>query len=160
MTVAVDLSPFELMHGAIAGVMRQTFARNGGLSDSRYGRPTLDRWSRDIGGALAECAFAKWKGIYWDPGMHFRPEGKRGDVGANGVRSTDRADGGLIVQPDDFGDIPYWLVLTNALPTLVIVGWLPGVEAKRREWFRSLTPGRPPVYCVPQSALLPPELDW
>lgn len=151
--VRVTLSWYEVTHAAIAGVLRQTKALREARDDAAAGRPVeLDGWTRHVSGALAECALAKALGLYWDAGMHFRPEGKRGDVGPHAVRSTNRLDGCLIVRPTDFDDVPYWLIITATPPHFTICGFIEGEAAKRPEWWRSPN-DRPGAYFVPQSAL-------
>lgn len=120
----VRLSPEEIQQGAMAGVARRV---------SKYREDTKDRaqneessWDNEIGGALAEMAWSKLRGVYWT-GM----EGKEApdDCGGVQLRWTRHSTGGLIIyRQDNDEDI---FILSTGCPVFEFVGWMRGKEAKR-----------------------------
>jgi hypothetical protein len=64
MSVTVELTVWEVIQAAQAGVMRQ--AEN--IKEKRkpaYGAGTENDWQLALEGCLGECALAKHLGIYW-----------------------------------------------------------------------------------------------
>ena len=101
-------------------------------------------------GALAELAVAKSLGLYWPPPLD---DFDACDVGGLvDVRATPRADGRLIVHPDDAADRPFVLARLHDLPNVSLVGWKTAGEAQRPEYWIDPGNGRP-AYFVPESAL-------
>jgi hypothetical protein len=111
--------------------------------------PGAGAWDRDLNGACAELAFAKWVGVYWGAGVDtFHVP----DVGELHVRHTVRSDGSLVLRRHD-ADEPLYVLLTGEVPTFVIRGAMRGRDGKRSEWLRD--PGDVfPAYFVPQSELV------
>lgn len=110
-----------------------------------------DLWSTDIEAAAAELALAKAIRSYWAP----NPEPDyEGDVaGGWHVRHTMRADGGLIVYPDD-PDTGRFALVIGCIPEFEIRGWTFGQIAKRDEW-KAGDRLRSEGFIVPQQALRP-----
>jgi hypothetical protein len=153
--VAAPLTAEEVELVTWVGSRRQTFALRQNLQHAH--RFNGDGYSVHIRGAATEYVVARFTGEYW-PAYVGDPRKAPPDVGADiEVRGTPHRDGCLIVHPGDPDASRFYLV-TGTLLDLVIVGWLPGGAAKRREWWRRDV--REPAFFVPQSALLPPEVEW
>lgn len=143
----VTLDHDESDFAAYVGLRRSSEAMRLGRQH-RFGG-NADRWGNDVEGAAAELAVAKALDHYWQP-LAADPASLPGDVGRLQVRQTKRADGCLILHESDPDDAPFILV-TGAVPTFTLAGWLWGREGKRPEHWRTST-GRP-AFFVPQSAL-------
>ena len=144
----VTLSWQEQLFAGQAGLMRRLSA----LSRQRcepYGPPTVDLWGNDIESCGAEAAVAKLLDRYW-LAVVARPQELPGDVGDVQVRSTQRADGRLIVYERDPDDARFVLV-RGRFPTYDVVGWLRGRDAKRRHFYR--VDVKHPAFFVPADAL-------
>jgi hypothetical protein len=114
---------------ATVGVMRtiSSLARDkSNTKDKNFG------WHSDIEGALAECALAKWQGVFWDGGINTF---KAPDVGLMQVRHTPYTDGHLIVRTADKDDERYALV-TGQFGTYHIHGWCYGSFAKQDKYIK------------------------
>lgn len=136
--------------------------RHGRHGAARYDPAASRRVHRD--GARCEAAVL----AYLAPGLraaglvpwqHWRrcedadPRTIRGDVAGWEVRGTTCWPGGrLIVQPDDANQARFIFVV-NRCPDFLLVGWLSGREAKRRQWWKQKVPS--PAYFVPAAALHP-----
>jgi len=68
------------------------------------------------------------------------------------VKSTKHESGRLLVTPDAEDDWKFVLV-TGAMPTYKVIGWMWGRDAKREEWLTILDPRRPACYAMPQDKL-------
>jgi hypothetical protein len=106
-------------------------------------------WSRNIEGAGAEMAFAKWAGVYYGPPQTI-DDGI--DVAGCQVKSTGFAGGALIIPQKARLDAPCVLV-TGELPEYVIRGWFWPEQADEK-WLRSGKVGVPSFW-IPQEALYP-----
>lgn len=111
---------------------------------------------RDLQGALAELAVSRALNLPWDGKWlpisvwdDWKLEGN--DVGKLEVRSTERANGRLILHPSDKDYSPYLLVTSEAHPTYKLVGWVYGKEGKLDQYWRDNVPR--PCYMVPQDNL-------
>jgi hypothetical protein len=122
-------------------------------------------WTPNIEGACGEKAVAKHLGVYW---TEIVGDSKADDVAKYQVRTNiSRRLNDLCLRPRDPPspirpqDRVYISVL-SFLPEFVICGWILGSEGKQEQWLREGSPGRPPCYYVPCSALNPlatlPEL--
>jgi hypothetical protein len=136
------------MFAAQAGVMRQISALERSRNEAHYGAPEHP-WDVNIEGCGAECAFAKYSGMYWQSVVK-RPSDLRGDVGHVQVRSTPLSNGCMIVHEDDKDGSPFVLVV-GKFPKYEVIGWMHGHEAKNKEFWRTDT-GRP-AFFVPQDRL-------
>lgn len=116
-----------------------------------YGHPSeRGDWDVVIEGAAAEMAVAKALRLYWgdSPALDYN-----GDVGRYQVRSTDHADGHLILYERDADDATFVLV-TGRAPAFTVRGFILARDGKRDEY---LANGRlrSEGWMVPQSALRP-----
>ena len=144
----VTLTWFEMQYAASVGVARRLSA----ITRDRpqpYGTPA-EYWGTDIEGAIGELALAKHLNVYWEPVLK-NPKEANGDVDGQQVRATTRANGCLIIHPQDSDDAPFWLALTHQKPVVTILGPCLGRYGKQQQWWRTDT-GRP-AYFVPQTAL-------
>jgi hypothetical protein len=145
----VQLSWLELTQAAFVGCQRRIEALQRGRGD-RYGYDA-DGWGTDIEGAAAEMAYAKATNRYWLSVVE-DPRELPGDVGPVQIRSTARADGCLILHPDDADDARFVLA-TGCAPTFTFAGWGIAGELKRDEYWRNGIAR--PAFFVPQEALRP-----
>jgi hypothetical protein len=155
MVVTVRLTWDEVEQAALLGVRRYTRSRRAARADA-HGLATslIDVWATDIEGAAAEMAVAKATNRFWCGSLEtFDGDDVKGGIQ---VRYAKGADAHLIVRPTDANDHRFVLV-TGAVPTFVVRGWVFGYEAKEEEWRRAPN-GRPPCFMVPQTALHAVEL--
>ena len=124
------LSSQEYLMASLAGAMRHTnslfnnYKQSAGLEKAN--------WDIEINGALAEAAFAKIIGAYWNPASNL--DGKP-DVGIYQVRGTVYLNGYLIVRPGNSSKDIFVLV-TGKGPIFRYVGWMYGKDAmKDNFWF-------------------------
>lgn len=145
--VAITLTPEECRLAIVVGTERNL----GNVLQGRQHRHGYagGGWSIHIEGAAAELAYSKFRDRYWTGALADSPV-HTGDVGLVEIRSTARPDGALIIHRTDHDERPYVLV-TGRMPTVRLVGWLYGAEAKRDEFWRTDT-GRP-AFFAPQSEL-------
>ena len=129
MTIIVALSWPEVLLAANAGIMRRVSALRRGRADL-YPDASRPMWDRDINGALAEVAVAKWMGVFWS-GTVGRVD--LPDVGNLQVRSKTQDGDRLVVRPDD-DDADIFVSVLVQPPQYRLCGWLYGREAKREEW--------------------------
>lgn len=147
----VKLSTTELMVAAYVGSARnvqshaQAWTPHAGIGEA-------DTWTVNIEGVAGEMAVAKALNLYWVPvvGNH-----RADDVGEYQVRTNmSRRLDDLCLRARDREDRIYISVL-SFFPEFEVVGWITGQEGKDPQWLRDGTPGRPPCYYVPRTALHP-----
>jgi len=146
MQTKIELTSQEIQIASMVGIQRQVedIERR---KKSFSGESQTGAWQRHIEGALSECALAKHLNVFWSKRPYPLP-----DVYDSEVRSTPYSSGVMPIGTTDKDDRKYYL-LTGINGTYIIRGWLYGKDCKRPEWWRELQPGRPPCFCVPQSAL-------
>jgi len=116
--------------------------------------PDIDPWN-EVESACAEYSVSFKTHRHWL--ADFSSKKKTVDIAPDiEVRFTKYANGHLLIYDEDLDDCRYVLV-TGALPEYSIRGWLLGKDCKLVEYYAPLTPDRPPVFKVPQSALRPIE---
>lgn len=146
--VEVNLTPSEMIQGAMVGVVRQL--QN--LKNSNrpaYGAGKSNDWQLHIEGALGEMVIAKHLNLFWGKGL------LRGDdVGDVQVRTRSSHNYDLIVHKGDPDDKQFWLV-TGANGKYRVRGWLLGLEAKQVRFWSDPAGGRP-AYFVPARELNAP----
>jgi hypothetical protein len=148
---AVTLDPWEFKACVDVANIRMAVSNDSNLNHaSTYQRDHLTRIQQEILGACGEMAVCKHLGLFWTPSVntfHHEP-----DIPPDiEVRSTDRLDGSLIVRDNDPPDRRYFLV-TGKPPSLLVVGFISGHEARKDEWVRD-PHGHRPAWFVPQHAL-------
>ena len=146
----VELTPWEMLLAAQAGVMRQVENKKLGRRPA-YGAGSAQDWQLNIEGALGEYALAKHLGLYWSGKGKLRAA----DVGDVDVRTRSKPHYELILHDDDPDDRIFWL-LTGVYGRYEVRGWIQGRDGKRPEYWSDPAGGRP-AYFVPQSALNRPE---
>jgi len=110
-------------------------------------RGVTKRFGDGVIGYCGELVVAKYLNLPWTPGDRFPTTG---DVNNQiEVRTTYYENGHLLIYDVDDDDVIFYLVRGD-YPTLEIVGYILGGDAKRPEWWRD---GDPPCYWVPDSAL-------
>ena len=144
--IKIELSMAEIQIASMVGIQRQIEDIKN-KKQSFKGESQASAWQRHIEGSLSECALAKHFNVYWSKRPYPLP-----DVYEYEVRSTPYMSGVMPIIPEDSDDRKYFL-LTGINGSYIIRGWLYGKDCKRQEWWRELQPGRPPCFCVPQSAL-------
>lgn len=110
-----------------------------------------------IRGAKCEFAGSLILNLSWRPTIG---EVRERDIGGLvDTRSTDLADGRLIIKPKDKDFVPFMLMLIEG-DEFVALGWMFAGEAKQR--FPLLTKFGDPAHFADQSALLPIEMlsEW
>jgi len=144
--IKVELSIQEIRVALTVGVERQIEDIEK-KKQSFKGESQAMAWQRHIEGALAECALAKYLGIYWSKRPHNEP-----DVGDVDVRTTHWMSGNLRMDDKDKDDRKYYL-LTGLNGEYIVRGWLYGRDGKKQEYWGTKDPSRPPCYWIPQSDL-------
>ena len=153
--VRVELSRAECLEAGYVGVGRRVL----GIKERRsepHGTPQTDLWGNDIESAGAEKAVAKVTNEYWRSELRRSLKEAPPDFGDRGqVRwsAHQRGDLHLMVYEKDPTDHNYFFV-TGAMPCFNIVGWLPGVEAKQKEYW-DRTPRGVMAYWIDQKFLRP-----
>jgi hypothetical protein len=115
-----------------------------------YKRDALTRLKEEVIGACGEIGLGKLTGQWFVPGLntfHSAPDCLR-DVE---VRSTDRADGSLIVRDNDADDRRFVLAVVSG-SKVSFLGWMWGREAKQDRWVRD-PHGNRQAWFVPQRVL-------
>ncbi len=144
----VVLTSSEILQAALVGVMRQTANIRDGRSNA-HGLPDGRDWQVHIEGALGECAFAKFMGLFWSGALG---QLKADDVGLWQVRTNARTNGDLIIHERDANDRKFALVRGTA-PHYDVVGWIFGKDGKRQEFWKDPTRKGRPAFFVPETAL-------
>ena len=125
--INVTLTDQEVLMAAQIGVMRRLDSTHKGYDRLKHSaKSTL---AYDIDGACAEMAVAKAMGCYWSGHIG---SFKDPDVASIQVRSTNHADGHLIIRDNDQDKFAYILVITDC-PHYKIVGGISGKKAKEKE---------------------------
>ena len=118
------------------------------LSEKNNGDRNVRSWDFEIDGAAAELVVAKSLNRFYEgPVGNF----KGGDVGDLQVRHTSKEGGRLIVRDED-SDNAYFILVTGVMPTYNIVGYIKGIEAKKKSYLYG-PGGNKPAFFVPQDDL-------
>lgn len=109
-------------------------------------------WMCEITGACTECVAAFFLGIPWSRSVNtFK---KMPDVGGFEVRGSRIANSPLKIYPKD----KLWrkfMLVTGSMFHFRVVGWIEGQDGAIQEHWGIRDPRRPPLWCVPQSKLIP-----
>lgn len=108
-------------------------------------------WLDNIEGAMAELAYARWRGVEWPASIN--TFSKYGDVGGEEIRWTKYECGHLPLQPHDKPNRFYWLV-TGEGGYYKIRGRIQGAWGITAEFWDETQ--RHPCYMVPQHRLVFP----
>lgn len=155
----MSLGPHEVAVVLFVGSLRTKTGE--GIPHRHYGGATPDE-KQDQNAAGAELATAKALGAWWEglAGAKAAGDVRLGDVLIQ-VRWTAYPFGFLAVYPEDDAGQPFVLV-TGALPTFELVGWIEGVDAKTPARWTTRTPRnggalRCACFVVEQAELYPVE---
>lgn len=150
----VTLEQFEIDLANFVGARRQAEAERMNLPD-QYGFEGDSEAGKNIHclSAAAELGCGKGFDIFWNGSVNTFKNG--GDVGKYQVRYRSKDHYQLIVRPDDRDD-DIFILVRGALPTLDIVGWMRGKDAKNPDWVRRYG-GRSAAFFPPDDQLNPPE---
>lgn len=153
MSVDVTLSPWQFKACMDGAAVRMATSNVAGWNHaSTYKRTWLERTNEEIVGMCGEMAAAIALNVFWWPSVNtFHAES---DL-PNGieVRSTIKRGHKLIVRPNDPDDRIYVLVVGDP-PTMTVVGWMVGADAKQDRFSFNPDDIRP-AWFVPQSDLNP-----
>ena len=148
-------SPDEILAAVVVAAQRKITSdrrrANGNESRRAEHYEETRTWDQEIESTLAEVAVARWRNRYW-MGSNFNGTHAGKDAGSSQVRWTPHDTGHLIIYQEDADDDPYVFV-TGRSPTMLIVGWLYGHEAKLEQYWR--TDVKCPSWWVPQHDLRP-----
>lgn len=140
----IKLNANEVLVAGYIGMRRNAEACFRNRSPRFPEKTTGELWGFHIEAAHAECAVAKYLGLYWGFGVNtFHVE----DIvnSTLEVRWSSRSD--LKVREDDCGII---VSVTGKCPTYNLVGWIYADEAKQDRYYY---PNPPPCYFVPHKNL-------
>ena len=145
--IAVVLSKTELLQGGICGIRRRTESIRQNLRGSKV---SDSGWGADVEGALAEMAFCKATGVYWEPTVNTFKAPDVGDLIQ--IRGTSYQEGRLIVRS---GDDPFhiFVLVTIYRDHFRVVGWMFGHEAKKPLYIANPNARGADCYMVPQNDL-------
>ena len=144
----VQLDMAEMTMATMVAGMRRGESKVNNRVDN-HGFNGEKAWDIEIEGCAAEMAYCKFRNKYWSGSVG---SFKKADSGDNvQIRHTVLEQGRLIVRNDDNNDHYYVLVVGKA-PTMRIVGWIKGSDAKM-PGFKTAPNGREPAYFIPQNHL-------
>ena len=150
--VTINLTPDEILQGAIAGILRHVENLAEGFSGRTHGLKKNSglEWQLHIDGALTEMAVAKYFNLDF---MYWSGKGTRGaaDVQNFEVRSSQDHNNRLILHPED-KDESIFVFITGLNGSYRIHGWIKAAEGKKREYWPGPNENRP-AYYVPQDKL-------
>ena len=150
MSVVLQLSPAELMIAANVGVARRVASLKRKLPVTAS---WTHLWQSDITGAIAEYAFCKHMGLFWDTSINV---GNVEDAYGYHIRSTNHEEGHLLIKPSD-PDGRYALVTVDGI-TCTIRGYIHSSDAKDDKYFVPQRGIKKAAYWVPQSDLKSMEI--
>ncbi len=145
----VELDYVQIMEGLQVGAARRL--KSHFKKYSTAGNPSPS-WDADIEGALAEMAFAKWAGVFYNGSVG---QFKEADVGQSiAIRHTRHTKGRLILRDGDPQQHTY-VLLTGGYGRYTIAGHIPGYLAMADKYKSRPDPKRAECFAVPQEALTP-----
>lgn len=149
MTNRVQLSQEEMTIVSLVAGLRRSESKTNNRKDN-HGFKGENAWDIEIEGAAAEMAYCKFRGKYWSASVN---SFKDADCGINvQVRHTKLDNGSLIVREAD-NDEHYYVLVTGLSPSLRIVGWIKGGDAKNKAFIKGPN-NRAIAYFVPQNKLM------
>ena len=152
--ISVSLNYWECVTAANVALNRKLASRFKKLKQRTFGKKGRDDWKDDIEGAMAEMAFCKHFGMYWDGSVNTF---KMPDVPNTNIqiRSTDRNLGRLIIREGDPANDLYILVV-GLIPNYKIIGGLFAHQGKLDEFIDNPN-NQSPCWMIPQDKLSPIE---
>ncbi len=142
--IVIQLTFPELWQGAQAGCYRRLTGIKCNMNKNKHA--SKSDWATDIDGAIAEIAFAKHMGFYWDAS---NCSFKQPDVGLWQVRSTRHSDGCLIIRPNDKNEEERFVLAISDETSVALIGWIQVKDAKKEIFWNA------DGWWVPQSILTP-----
>ena len=148
----VKLEKAEVLQATIVAVERMMESIAKGLEHKPPMKQEDNALAYNIEGACGELAYAKARGIYYEPRVNTF---KAPDFGSN-VQIRTRSDHNydLLIRDNDKPD-HYYVLVTGTLPTYRIVGYILGADAMAQPAWRKNWGGRGEAWFVPQKALTP-----
>jgi len=144
----VRLEPHEAILVTQVALTRYASAMNNKQMKGLHQQNPWERICMDVEGAGSEYAVAKLLRLPWSGNTSKGP-----DILPNiDVKSTKHENGRLLISPDAEDDWKFVLV-TGAMPTYHVIGWMMGRDGKKEQYLTTLSHNRPPVYAVPQDKL-------
>lgn len=153
MTVEITVNAWQYRYCVDVAAMRMATSNVAGLNhSSTYSRDYLQRLQEETVGACGELCAAKALNVFWWPSINefHHTSDLPGDIE---VRTTCDKTNSLIIRNNDPDHRAYVLV-TGRPPTMTVVGWMTGADAKQDRFLRDPHKYRP-AWFVPQSALVP-----
>ena len=144
----ITLTSHEMYLAANTGIIRQITNLKNGLKD-RYGAETQKGWDIHIEGCGGELAVAKHFNLFWTGNIGNL---SLADVGNIQVRTTSWDTGRLIIHPKDKDD-DIFILVTGAMPTYTIQGYMTAKEAKQDQWWEDPRRQNRWAYFIPQKSL-------
>lgn len=153
MAVDVTLDPWQYKACMDLAATRMATSNQAGWDHaSTYERGYLLRTTQEVMGACGEMAAALALNVFWSPSVNTF-HGTSDLPGNIEVRSTTERGYSLIVRDNDPPNRIYVLVVGEP-PTLTVVGWMTGTDARQDRFLRDPHSHRP-AWFVPQSELTP-----
>jgi len=154
-SVEVTITPWQYKACVDCAAARMATSNEAGWNHaSTYRRTWLERTAEEITGICGEMAAATALNVFWWPSVNtFHATSDL--PGGVEVRSTTKTQGrvSLIIRDNDPDDRVYVLV-TGEPPTMTVVGWIIGADAKRDEYLSDPRDMRP-AWFVPRRDLNP-----
>lgn len=151
-TKTITLNDAELGQCCFQAAARMLVSRMYGRNQSRsVERSWFEHYKNELVGVIAECAYCKWRNIYQSKDLdvfHTKTDTTDGVE----IRSITSMDHCLIVRNDDPDERKYILVYVNRNAECQMIGWIRGIEAKKKQWERN-PGGKRPSWFVPMQEL-------
>ena len=147
----VTLSTTEVMQASMVGIQWFMNGFEKGMQHKPPLPPEANALVNNIEGACGEMAYAKARGLYFEPRLTAY---KGADFGDN-VQVRTRSDHAyeLMVRDNDNPE-HFYVLVTGKAPVYCVVGWIQGRDAMKPEW-RKDWGGRGEAWFVPHKALTP-----
>lgn len=152
MGMVITLTMAEVLQGATVGTMRHMESVSRGEQHKPPLKPQDNGLMLHIEGACGEIAYAKARGIYFEPRINSY---KGADFGLNvQVRTRSDPSYDLLIRDNDNPE-HFYVLVTGMAPTYTVVGWIKGADAMMQPAWRKDWGGRGEAWFVPQLALTP-----
>ena len=104
---------------------------------------------------MGECAFAKWRGVYWEGSVNNAWSERSTDVDGFEVKTRSRHHYELPVELKDTNIDKKWALVTGVNGRYRIHGWVVPRPHLLDKYKDVKVPGRDPSWFIPQSLLEP-----